>query len=234
MPTRRALILFVRDERNEARLKPLPSPFRALGYTWLNRRIADRAFAGAHVKADLIVVSERVPQSTPGDTYLVQRGANFAERITNAIADTFARGYQHVVVIGNDCPSITAADIDAAFKHLACGAGYVASPASDGGAYLVGANADTFNRTAFGQLPWQTRRLFRALISLPGAAAVAITRDDFDTWIGVSATHALGMLLLGAGRMLQCAARRAPTHETWRHKALTRIHLPAPPAIQFQ
>ncbi len=214
----------------EERVKPLPRRFRVSGYSALNHKIISRVKPLTSDTADLVIVSESAEAHSPHTT-IRQRGNTFGERITNAVLDTFACGYHEVVVIGNDCPTITTADISAAFDALANGATYTAAPASDGGAFLVGASCERFDRDAFNALPWKTDTLFTAFAKLPNAATLTIQRDDFDDWMTVRASQALARLLEESSSRLSYTLPSRPVPESSRIKALTRMYLPAPPTI---
>ena len=229
MNQRRAIILFLRDEQEEALLKPLPQGCVAGGYRQLNRRVAERLSQAATFNADLVVVgTERIG----GLTTIPQRGVGFGERITNALCDVFALGYGHAVVVGNDCPTLAPNEIADAFAALQQGAAITAAPAHDGGAYLVGAAADSFTPTTFVSLPWQTESLFAALLALPAAASVGPIRADFDTWASAAARHALRQLVGFTIRTFfpfRIQPRSLQWHSIWR--AIARPHLPAPPSL---
>ncbi|MEO5930060.1 MAG: DUF2064 domain-containing protein [Candidatus Kapaibacterium sp.] len=229
MSSNRAIILFVRDERLEAAAKPLPGRYRHAGYRSLNNRVLSRTAHLAAAGIDLIVAGEGSGTGRFAQA-LAQRGASFGERITNAISDAFAIGYEQVVIIGNDCPELAQSDITEAFQRLNNGAALVAAPSRDGGAYLLAAQSGTFNPDAFISLPWQTGTLFEAICLLPGTASLTTIRDDFDDWTGRSALHALDRLF---GRHRFAPAVRlhpAPAAASARLRALARIHLPAPPS----
>ncbi len=70
-----------------------------------------------------------------------QRGRGFGERIENALGDLCARGYERVVVVGRDCPELTALEIATAFARLATGCSLVLGPDQRGGCYLIGIRA---------------------------------------------------------------------------------------------
>lgn len=229
MRSERAIIFFVRDERREAEAKPLPIRFRAGGYALLNRGVATRL--RGMPRTDLVVVSESGRDGMHADAHLEQRGGAFAERITCAVADTLALGYRHVVVVGNDCPTITGTDVELAFGRLETGARYVAAPAADGGAFLVGARSGGFEAPEFLALPWQTSHLFAALAALEGAAVLAILRRDFDTWSGPDGERALDRLFATIASLPIAFHTPRRTPVTARRKALTRIFLTAPPAF---
>lgn len=226
---KRAIVLFVRDERREAARKPLAGRFGTYGYGGLNRRIASRMAPLLDRDTDLVVVRES-GSSLAG---IAQRGATFGERITNAIADTLARGYRSVAVVGNDCPTIAPEDLAAAFDRLDAGALVVAAPARDGGAYIVGARQAAFEKQAYREglaaLPWQTSSLFSAMMSLDGAEGLSIVREDFDQWGSRSADSALALLFNAWLPSAAPATLPAPVRSAARHKALTRTFLTSPP-----
>lgn len=67
----------------------------------------------------------------------VQEGHDLGERMTNAFEKVFALGAKQAVIIGSDCPQLTAEIVNDSFeilseKDLAIG------PAKDGGYYLLG------------------------------------------------------------------------------------------------
>jgi len=226
---RRAILLFVRDERRESTIKPLPDRYRRKGYAALNRRIIARLAPLIGKGADLIVAREPGPGQTIHGATVLQRGANFGDRITNAIADTLALGYDAVVAVGNDCPTLSPSDISSAFDALARGASAVAAPARDGGAYLIGVRAGTIDDHAFRALPWCTGTLFGALVALPGAAALRVLREDFDRWESRGAIEALQLLFADARSRAASRLPDNPVAIARLHKALTRIFLSAPP-----
>ncbi len=87
-----------------------------------------------------------------------QRGSNFGERMSFAIEDVFEKGFENVIVIGNDCPTISTSDIYSAALSLSTG-NSVIGPASDGGVYLFGINRKNFSKEKFTNLTWQTSNL---------------------------------------------------------------------------
>lgn len=69
-----------------------------------------------------------------------QRGTELGSRMHNAFCDAFRR-YRHAVLMGCDCPSLTAADLQHAFTALRHGNDAVLAPTEDGGYVLIGLNA---------------------------------------------------------------------------------------------
>lgn len=227
-PARRAIILFVRDERREGEAKPLPVRYRSGGYAALNRRIIARLQPLLAGGADLLLVSEG-SIDTPAAAVIMQRGESFGERISNAAADAFALGYDEVAVVGNDCPTLAPADVAAAFQRLSCGASLAAAPARDGGAYLIALRAGGINLWDFRNLPWQTPELFRGLLSLCGACAIPVLRDDFDCWTTEEGRRALDDLFEAWLPAPAAVIISSPVPSSALRKARTRNFLPAPP-----
>lgn len=69
----------------------------------------------------------------------LQEGEDLGEKMLNAFALSFSRGYDKVVVIGSDCPQLTTEIIEKSFEALNFNE-VVIGPAKDGGYYLLGMN----------------------------------------------------------------------------------------------
>ncbi len=69
-----------------------------------------------------------------------QRGADLGERMLNAFRDALLQ-YRQALLIGCDCPSLTADDLQQAMTALQNGQDAVIAPAEDGGYVLIGLNA---------------------------------------------------------------------------------------------
>ena len=67
----------------------------------------------------------------------IQQGNDLGERMKNAFASTFKKGYHKIVIIGTDCPGLNAEIIMNAFSYLQTN-DVVIGPAEDGGYYLLG------------------------------------------------------------------------------------------------
>lgn len=66
-----------------------------------------------------------------------QRGNDLGERMLNAFSELFSLNYKKVIIIGSDCPGLSSALIQLAFKALDT-SNAVLGPAADGGYYLLG------------------------------------------------------------------------------------------------
>ncbi len=85
-----------------------------------------------------------------------QVGADLGARMHHAFSTSFAEGATTAVLIGSDCPEISAALISTAFDTLE-GHDIVLGPAEDGGYYLIGMK--TVNISLFENMKWSTASL---------------------------------------------------------------------------
>lgn len=82
-----------------------------------------------------------------------QRGADLGARMQHAIA-TSLPAHDRVVLVGSDCPFLTADYIAEAMARLSDGADVVLGPALDGGYVLIGARRT--DAELFDSIPWGT------------------------------------------------------------------------------
>lgn len=81
----------------------------------------------------------------------IQRGADLGERMLRAIAEGL-RTHRTVILIGSDCPALTACDLRRAERLLNGGCDVVLAPAEDGGYALIAARR--VSRRLFADVPW--------------------------------------------------------------------------------
>lgn len=96
--------------------------------------------------------------------YLPQRGDSLGEREVNLFIDLLGNGFDRVVLIGSDIPTLPLAHLRAAFTRLAdpqCDA--VFGPSSDGGYYLVGMRA--VHRALFEDITWSTPQVLEQTLT---------------------------------------------------------------------
>jgi rSAM/selenodomain-associated transferase 1 len=83
-----------------------------------------------------------------------QRGKDLGEKMRDAAATAFRLGAMRVVIVGGDCPALSAERLRRAFRELREGAEAVFGPSADGGYYLAGlARPD---ERLFRKIPWST------------------------------------------------------------------------------
>lgn len=112
-----------------------------------------------------------------------QVGHSFAERLTHALITLQGAGWQRVIVIGDDCPELHHAQLNAAARALSNGQS-VLGPDKDGGAYLIGLSLAHFDPATFQALPWQTDQLLLQLahwLSAHAPVHFLSAKYDIDT-----------------------------------------------------
>lgn len=99
----------------------------------------------------------------------VQEGGNLGERMRRAFEDRFREGYERVVIIGSDSPTLPPGYIEQALRTEK---EVVLGPSTDGGYYLIGMKGQVTD--IFEGVPWGTHRvLAETLRVLQGQRAQA-------------------------------------------------------------
>lgn len=149
-----AVLIFIRSEKEEAEAKKFGSCLSDAG----NFQIA--ALLNKRIKS--IAEKSGLPTVVIGSNQ--QFGDNFGERFSNSVQRVFAKGYENVIAIGNDCLSISPTLLcDAA--HQLTTKKVVLGPTEDGGVYLLGFQKNAFCPKQLTKLPWQTVQLFDSLLN---------------------------------------------------------------------
>jgi len=117
---------------------------RIARYLFLDRPVAANAMRGAPFSS-----FERFPQ----------RGKDLGEKMWDAAATAFRCGARRVVIVGADCPSLSAGTVRRAFLELSSGASVVFGPSVDGGYYLVGLSSP--DERLFLGFRWSTAEVLR-------------------------------------------------------------------------
>ncbi|MBK0383842.1 DUF2064 domain-containing protein [Pedobacter sp. SD-b] len=150
-----AIILFAHLPDFEARAKSL---------SYLSSKRATK-----RISAFLTQHFFKLSKQTTADTFLIdtyhQNGTTFGQRIANAFEDIYAKGYQNVICIGNDCPNLTLDNLQNAISETENGK-VVLGPTQDGGTYLIGIPRSHFDKYAFENVKWQTNNTYQNLFSL--------------------------------------------------------------------
>jgi len=92
-------------------------------------------------------------------TLRTQLPGNLGQRMSRAIRSALADA-DYVVLIGADCPTLTADDLASAFDALHAGTDVVLGPAEDGGYYLIGMRE--YHASLFSDIPWSTSGVLSA------------------------------------------------------------------------
>lgn len=187
-----ALILFTRSAKEEARAKRFSYQVGKKGNELIASKLISHATKLAErAGVDFFVFTEKE-----------QVEGNFGQRLANAYQEVFEQGYDHVISIGNDSPSLDTDTISKAIKDLQRH-DFVIGPALDGGVYLLGINRAYFDIDVFSNLLWKTDRLLKdIMIKLPDAARAKLLHpladidhsDDFNTFLLTNFTGLAGRL----------------------------------------
>lgn len=143
-----AILIFSRTASEEAAVKTFVPAIGKSGNAAIADGLINQSIAVAR-QTDLPVILASSAQ---------QVGSSFGERLANALESVYAQGYKKVLVIGNDCPALTSADLLHAKAKLDQNQ-LVLGPATDGGLYLIGLDRKAYQRGAFVALPWNQSSL---------------------------------------------------------------------------
>ncbi len=184
----RALLIFARRPspgRVKTRLTPFLSPLEAAElYDCMVRDLVTRT---ATLKLDarflLYEDAERARayfrELDEELLLLPQQGEGLGERLPNAFAEVFRRGYRTAAVIGTDSPDLPLSFIERAFERLESGAADVVfGPTADGGYYLAAVTAD--QPELFREIPWSTDQVMT--VSLQRAEAAGLRPSLLPRW----------------------------------------------------
>jgi rSAM/selenodomain-associated transferase 1 len=115
----------------------------------------------------------------------MQTGSGLGDRLSMALSERFFfHRTETIVVIGVDDPSLPRELIEHAFALLdSCE--YVLGPAADGGYYLIGCRALSYDPSVFEGIDWGTPTVLAATLAriaqLEGTVALLPMRRDIDT-----------------------------------------------------
>lgn len=125
-----------------------------------------------------------------GSLMMTQRGADLGERLTNCFDELFAAGYESVVVIGGDSPTLPGEYLADAFDALEDENTVVIGPTTDGGYYLIGLRQ--LHRRLFADIPWSTDQAFAITQQRANESGLKIVL--LPEWYDVDTPEALAQL----------------------------------------
>ncbi len=112
----------------------------------------------------------------------IQRGSDLGDRMDDAFARRFAEGEARVVIVGSDCPWLSATHIAKASAKLG-GADAALGPATDGGYWLVAQRPPGL--AIFTRIPWSSpetlERTRKRISALGGTWSELEELVDIDT-----------------------------------------------------
>jgi len=126
----------------------------------------------------------------------VQKGNNLGDKMANAIISSLQR-YSKVVIVGSDCPNISATTLKKASEALNK-TDIVLGPAEDGGYVLIGAS--NFNTYIFNDVTWGEGEVFDKTIKNINALNLSYSSleeswdvddlEDYERWCKLKSTTA--------------------------------------------
>jgi rSAM/selenodomain-associated transferase 1 len=120
--------------------------------------------------------------------FLPQRGSTLGERMREGARDLLTSGFDAVVLIGSDLPTLPAAHVSTALGLLTrAGETVVLGPTEDGGYYLIGL---TQSRPEFFEhIPWGTPLVLQR--TREAAMAIGIPVETIPLWYDVDSASDL-------------------------------------------
>lgn len=91
-----------------------------------------------------------------------QNGKHFGDRLTNSVRDVFHKGYENVIIVGNDAPNLSSDHLLQARALIEQGKNVIA-PDSHGGVFLIGISKSSFDEKRFKSIHWGTKTVFDEL-----------------------------------------------------------------------
>lgn len=130
-----------------------------------------------------------------GPKYIPQGKGDLGQRIERAFRDAFETGFDHVMIIGCDCPQLDVECLSHAIEALKEN-DMIIGPALDGGYYLIGLRKPA--PQLFVEIDWGTEYVFEQTIKIAETEGLKIAQlkqlSDVDQPEDMSICRNLGML----------------------------------------
>ena len=171
---RRAVLIFAEEAHLDLARRAFPEAARPL----FNLPTFDSELSSG---IDVHVFTSRRGHVQERPRFHRQTGSTFAARLENAVAKISGLGYDEVVVVGRDCPSLRATDIERAFAELKART-LVLGPDHRGGCYLIAFHAR--NRGLLHGVRWNQDTDCAQLCQRCPASNVFLlpVKHDLDSW----------------------------------------------------
>ncbi len=173
-PTRERLVIFMRyPEPGKAKTRLIPVLGRQRA-AYLHRQMAEHTLSRAMQLKNNHSVSVEIHYEGGSKTLMKKwLGANLSfrrqskgdlgSRLSQAFRNALQDGIERAVIIGTDCPGLTAGLLQSAFNTLTQG-DVVIGPANDGGYYLIGLRR--LIPELFSDIPWGTDKVLERTLDI--------------------------------------------------------------------
>ena len=167
--TKQALLIFAKNpERGKVKTRLAATLGNAKAFSIYSQLLEHTISITNYLPVDKIVFYSNyiVQEDIWNDKYYfkqVQMGKDLGERMNNAFAFAFQKGYESVVIIGTDCPELNAGIIMNAFAYLN-NHDVVIGPAADGGYYLLGMKK--YNSELFQNINWSSETVLQETMKI--------------------------------------------------------------------
>lgn len=156
----------------------------------------------------------------PVITCLAQTDGDLGRRLDQAFAAVFSMGYERIVVLGSDQPTLPDERIVEAFVALnRCDV--VIGPSEDGGYYLIGLR--TICPALFDRIAWSSARV--AGMTIDRIMEVGLTLDVLGYWYDVDDEDSLAKM---EGDLDQMPSDIAPRTRQWMNRNRSTLQLRRP------
>lgn len=171
--TTTAILLFAQSEKTESVLKPITFKKKQNSLLWkkLNKKV--------------LLTVQKTNLSYFISNENTQIGTTFGEKIVHSIQQVFEKGFDNVIVIGNDCPGLKAHHLLEAACKLQTSDSVIGAD-FNGGSYLIGVSKFSFVPQKFEIISWQTPSVYNELQLLFSKQTVSLLQplndcnDTFD------------------------------------------------------
>jgi len=149
-----AILLFARNPYAEARNKNFlkGKSFKR------NLKLGQRLFKATHRKC----VNAGLPLFHLDEN--LQYGDSFSERLKNAFQSVYDLGYDNVIAVGGDCPSLSVSNLVLAAEKMKVG-NAVLGQTQKGGVYLIGVSKKDFSKIDFKEILWNSKNVFTQVLT---------------------------------------------------------------------
>ncbi len=127
---------------------------------------------------------------------VAQRGDTLGERMHNGAWDVARLGFDAVILIGSDLPTLPSAHVSAALHAVQRRHVLVLGPAADGGYYLIGGRE--LPSALFTRIPWGTASVLER--TAEAAAGLGLAVELIPPWYDIDVSADLRHAVADAGR----------------------------------